>query len=520
MILVWKKWRSKMNLLINPWIPVRTGSEFKQITYKELLCSDQPELQVSLPRDDLELACIQMLAALTQVVFIPEDKPQLRARIKAPMSEDEFGKGVEEYLEWFDLEHPKWPFMQVLEPGTNEPTPIQKLFPGLPAGNNHAFFNSTDECLIVCPSCASIGIFNLCTHTPNLSGKHKGGLRGNAPISTTLYDSNIRKMVWLNVLEKNIVENNYIGEQTPTWINPIKQGLKIPAGDIGLARGLFWTPLLIKLQTELCSINCACCGINSGVGIRGFLLGSDFMFEVIGLWPHPYSPRQLNIQKIGNNSKRKPDESTISFRNTEPAWTQFSEVLFDSPKNDNKPGYIPAAVVAQFNDMYKGVKAHVLIGGYRNKQAAILQRRHELYTLPVGWNDDFRPLISEIIAIGIQTEKILADKVLFPFVKGDKKKNEKGVGAKINMTASTLYFQLSEPLIHQMLRESNLKEFSRSKAQFLEDLYLICFNIFERVTQPYAHKPEIIGTIALARVKMRKLMKNLIKEHTQIGGVA
>ena len=63
-----------MNLLNDPWIPIRKGADFKHIAYKELLCSEQSDLQVALPRDDLELACIQMLAALTQVIFMPADK--------------------------------------------------------------------------------------------------------------------------------------------------------------------------------------------------------------------------------------------------------------------------------------------------------------------------------------------------------------------------------------------------------------------------------------------------------------
>ena len=476
-----------MNLLKDRWIPVRKGSRFEQISYKNLLCSEQPELQVALPRDDLELACIQLLAAMTQVIFMPAEKKELRARIQTTLTEREYDAGIKKYEDWFDLDHPKWPFMQILDPGTNEPTPVQKLFPGLPAGNNHSFFNGKAEFEKVCPSCAALGLFNLCTHTPNLSGKHKGGLRGNAPVSTIVYNSILRRMIWMNAITKETADRVFIGERlkNPVWIDPIKMGERISATSIGIARGMFWAPVHVRLQPIQESINCDCCGTDSNIGIHGFLLGSDFKFEVRGLWPHPFSPRQLNLQKENKTGKEKPEESIVSFRTTEPAWTQFSELLFQSDKTDKKEGYIPAAVVSQYHDLFCDQAIHLLIGGYRNKQASILQRRHELYTMPAGWNDDFRDRIIEVVEIGLKTEKILTDKVLYPVVKGNKDKGEKGVGSAINSQASVLFFHLTEPLIHRMLRETSLREFVQAKNAFLDDLSKICFDIFDRVTRPY-----------------------------------
>lgn len=510
-----------MNLLRDPWIPVRKGSDFKQITYKELLCSEQSDLQVALPRDDLELACIQMLAALTQVIFMPVDKKGLRARIKTPLTEQEYDAGIKKHLEWFDLEHPQWPFMQVLDPGASESTLIQKLFPGLPAGVSHAFFNEVNECRKVCPSCAVISLFNLCTHTPNMSGKHKGGLRGNAPISTMVYDGSLRRMIWKNVLSKDIVDQIFVGSRTeqPVWVEPIEEKRKISATSIGMIRGLFWTPVLVRLQSKQEMISCDCCGLPFSVAIEDFVLGSDFKFEIQGLWPHPYSPRQLNLQKENKKSKEKPEESVVSFRTTAPAWTQFSELLFQSEKTDKKEGYIPAAVVRQYNDLFSDQPLHLIVGGYRNKQAAILQRRHELYSVPAGWNEDLRDKIVEVVNIGLDCRKLLVDKTLYPVVKGNKDNGIKGVGGSINSKASELYFHLTEHFIHRMLRDTSLKEFAQVKTVFIDELCQICFDIFEQVTRPYTHKPELVGTVALARVKLKRLLRNLKEQHTSGGAV-
>ncbi len=516
-----------MNLLKDPWIPVRNGADFQQITYKDLLCLEQPMCRVALSRDDLELACIQMLAALTQVIFMPADKKELRTRIQTPLTEQEYETRVKEYEDWFDLNHPKWPFMQVLEPGTDETTPIQKLFLGLPAGNSHAFFNESNECEKVCLPCAAIGLFNSCTHAPNISGKHKGGLRGNAPISTMIYDGSLRKMIWMNVLSQEMVDRIMLGnrQEIPVWVEKIKgakkqeDGEQIQATNIGMARGLFWTPILVRLLFHNEPIVCDCCGLTSNVGIKGFRLGSVFMFIVKGLWPHPYSPRQLNLQKENKKGKEIPEESVVSFTTTEPAWTQFSELLFHSEKTDKKEGYVPATVISQYHDLFSDKTMYLLIGGYRNKQASILQRRHELYSIPAGWSDDLRDRIIEIIDIGLSMKEILVNKVLYPVVKGDEKKGLKGVGVAINTKASVLYFYLTESHIHNMLRETSLREFAQAKIVFLENISQICLDIFERVTQAYIHKPELIGTVALGRVKLRRLLKELKNKHSVKGGV-
>jgi len=515
-----------MNLLKDNWIPIRVETDFRHISYKELLCTKQPGLQVALPRDDLEMACIQMLAAMTQVIFMPKDKKELRARIKTPLSEKEYDEEVEKYNEkdrkWFDLDHPNWPFMQVPDPEAEKPTPVQKLFPGLPAGNNHAFFNEKDECGKICQSCAAIGLFNLCTHTPNISGKHKGCLRGNAPVSTMVYDGVVRKMIWANLISKEMIDKVYIGErvESPVWTENIKQGEKIHSANIGITRGLFWTPILVRLLPHKAEIKCDCCGLPSNIQITEFLLGSDFKFGVNGLWPHPYSPRQLNLKKDNKKRKNIPEESIVSFRIAEPAWTQFSELIYQSDKTDKKEGYIPAAVVTQYNDLYSDKPLHLVIGGYRNKQASIIQRRHELYSLPAGWNDDFRGQITEIIEIGLKAKETLINKVLYPVVKGNKDKGIKGVGVAINSQASAIYFHITEPLIHRMLRETSLREYGKTKGGFTDDISGICLDIFDRVTHPYIHNPEFIGAIAIGRNKLERLLNKLKKDHCSIGGAA
>jgi CRISPR system Cascade subunit CasA len=147
-----------MNLLTAPWIPVRAdggAGKFRLLTYEELLCQEDEgnRWRISLPRDDLELACLQLLICLTQVIMLPADEQELRRRIMEAPKPEELADRVVPFRDWFDLDHPTQPFMQTRGVKSAETTPIQKLLIGLPEGNNHAFFNEVGEVL-------SIGVEN------------------------------------------------------------------------------------------------------------------------------------------------------------------------------------------------------------------------------------------------------------------------------------------------------------------------------------------------------------------------
>ena len=78
-----------MNLLEDPWIPVRAddgAGAFQLLTYRQLLCGSTGDWQISLPRDDLELACLQLLVCMTQVMFLPENDAALRKHMAEPLS--------------------------------------------------------------------------------------------------------------------------------------------------------------------------------------------------------------------------------------------------------------------------------------------------------------------------------------------------------------------------------------------------------------------------------------------------
>ncbi len=500
-----------MNLLTDRWIPLRDKSGFRQIRYQDLLCEEH-DGQVSLPRDDMELACLQLIICLTQVMFMPPDIRALRARIKSPLTVSEFEGETKKYLAWFDVDHPETPFMQIKDTEAKEVTPIQKLFVGLPAGHNHAFFNDTEEMRTVCAGCAAIALFNQNSSSPNISGKHKGGLRGSAPITTFVVGNTLRETVWCNVLTLDYVSKvfpNYQKQKDddkPTWVKPITSKSTIQENQIGLLRGLFWLPIHIRLYREEQEGVCDSCGSAVGSAYRDFKLGSDFKFAVNGQWPHPHSPRIWNIKK------QQRIEKYLSFTTTAPAWTQLNECLIQH-EQQGKQGHIPAAVVSQFSEVMPDAPLHLKIGGYRNRQASILQRRHELFSIALGWDKNLQRLRA-LIETALEYKELLRDK-LYLADKGDKKRRLKGIGAGVHKAAEELYYQLSEELLHETLRSMNFREFTTTRDRLLDRLSDIALEVFKQVTTPYTHKPELIPIIAISRRDLEEALKRMKKGAAQ-----
>jgi len=201
-----------MNLLIEEWIPVRPlpAGAMDKIGLKQLLCGDG-KWEVCLPRDDMELAAIQLLISITQVLLTPKTPEELKTRIAKPLPESEYDAAIKPYAGWFQLDHPKYPFMQVRGVVAKIITPMDKLFAGITGSENCCFVNEPNVVSQICSGCAAIALFNQASCSPSFGGGSEGGfkngLRGSAPITTLVQGNHLRQTVWLNVLnETNLLQ--------------------------------------------------------------------------------------------------------------------------------------------------------------------------------------------------------------------------------------------------------------------------------------------------------------------------
>ena len=477
-----------MNLLTDKWIPIRKGEQFGQITLQQLLTSDT-KYQLALPRDDMEMGALQMLISLVQAIAIPKTPDQLRHRVCTPLAEKEYLQTCESWSDKFDLVHKAYPFMQVADPKSKDVTPIQKLFVGLPAGNNHAFFNEPGEISEVCCSCAMIALFNLASNAPGISGKHKAGLRGGGKVSTFVVGSHLRETIWLNVLSQEAATQLLPDTENFEfcWVSAIKPGQKILANSIGINRGLFWQPLRLRLSIQAKTTVCQHCRHQTHAIINGFWCEADFKFEIVGHWPHPHSPREWDIKRD------KRQERYISFNQLVPGWTQLNKFVLDYATE--KEGNVRAAVISQFEQVFlerSHAQIILYVAGYVNKQAGITERRHEVFAIPELWREN-KITLERAVKIALEAKQVLRGRLYY---------FGKETGAQIHSLAERQYYQQTESSIHQLLRSFNgRKEITEAYQEFIDQCKSLVRLIFEDLTAPYRHSPE--GLKLYAKTKAR-----------------
>lgn len=482
-----------MNLLSDDWIPVAGIAGPQRASLRTLLCEEGAK-ELRLPRDDMELAALQLLISLVQCIAPPADRAELRDRIRRPLTTTQFDAAVAPYRDWFDLDHATTPFMQSRGVAAKEVTPIQKLFIGLPQGNNHKFFDPEGAIDAVCGGCAAIALFNQASCCPSFGGGFKGSLRGQAPI-TTLFDApDLRRCIWENVLP---LDDQAAWQQatrdTPTWIDVIKPGDSLPAVDIGLRRGLFWQPARIELQGESDDGRCASCGQPAERRYTSFLK-EKFNYNIEGLWTHPHSPRVWRL-KSG-----QPEIHYSSFTTTAPAWTQLSQFVIQVP-GENKEGHRPAAVVAAALARNLDGSNQLLVGGYCADKALVTERRHELFSFKDGWDDALADLQS-FVQIGLDVKKTLYDSLIC--VAQGRKGKFKGTGVNAHKSAEAAFFQRSEPLVHARLRLLDPASAEHEKSAIHAELRALAFELYDEAVKPYRHEAGLVHAIAVGRAKMFK----------------
>ncbi|PHM23804.1 type I-E CRISPR-associated protein Cse1/CasA [Xenorhabdus ehlersii] len=498
-----------MDLLVHNWIPVRpmAGGIPTTISLQTLLCSDEQWI-LCLPRDDMELSALQLLVCLTQVIWTPQDDQTLRLRIKQPLTFDDFVQGISAWSDTFQLDHPDMPFMQFKGVSANDVTSMDKLLAGLTGATNCTFINEPGQGDALCGGCTVIALFNKANNAPSFGGGFKSGLRGGAPVTTLLQAINsryadLRTTIWLNVLTQPYLQQLFSkdlqAKQLPVWQEPIQAGATIPATHIGLLRGLFWQPNHIELCPPVGVGQCSGCGQQATQRYTGFLK-EKFNFSVEGIWPHPHSPRVLQVKQ------GVVEEKFLAFTTSAPSWTQISRLLV-SREADKKEGHRPAAVVDQSRSVFSKAQMQLIVGGYRNNQASILERRHDVMVVNQGWQTH-PEVINEVVGIGLGYKTALR-KALYIFAEGIKENDIKGAGIPVHEKGEREYYRQSDLLIPNLLASIDFTQADEYLEQLKKSLNNLCINLFKQMTAPYRHHPKLVKALAIARRSLHKQLTAL-----------
>lgn len=506
-----------MNLLTDQWIPVRPleGGSLEKLTLQQLLCEDS-KWELCLPRDDMELAALQLLICITQAILTPQDALELSQRIARGITKREYDTAIQPYLDWFSLDHQKHPFMQVRDITAKEITPMDKLMAGLTGATNSCFINQPDLAKGLCVGCTAIALFNQASCAPSFGGGFKGALRGSSPITTLIQGDHLRRTIWLNVLSNEEILNTIpwhseTNDQKPTWINPIRAGEVLPAQGIGFIRGLLWQPAHIELSSPVAGRMCSCCGFSTDIVYLSFKK-AKFNYTIEGKWPHPHSPRVMTIKK------GVPEEKFAAFTTSAPAWTQLARFVVQQQLDaNNAEGQQPAAVILQAKKILgpQSRKLHLIVGGYRNKKASVLERRHEVFTLNHGW-DRKTEVVHYLVSSGRGYRDAL-NKAIYSFANGHKDIKAKGAGIRINQGVEVQFYRRSEPTIEDTLARIDFDNPEPQLAIMRQSLKRIVEELFENSVRPYLNDPELIRTRAVARRILHKHLNDLEPQNNKGG---
>lgn len=483
-----------MNLLTDQWIPVQQLGIQEKITLQQLLCGEN-EGELCLPRDDMELACLQLLVAIVQVLFTPADKKSLVDRVKSPLSLQEYVDACEGRLEWFDLEHPDTPFMQFRGVKSKEPTGMEKLLAGVADGTNKAFMNPQGLGAGLCSSCVAIALYNTAYNCPSMGGGFKAGMRGSTPITVLIRAEDLRRTIWKNVLtdetwDQEMSWHRDTREHVPNYVEKINAGEKIHVSNIGLARGLFWQPAHFELCPAVKQGDCSLCGCESKL-YTGFKK-EKFSYTAEGVWPYPLSARVFSVKK-GVKEEKFP-----SFTTTQPSWVHLAKLIFD--RKGDKDGYQSAPVIRQLKSF--GVpRLDFIVGGYRNNQATVLERRHELFTLADGWADH-GDIIDEVVKNSQEYRKSLS-KALYIFGHGIKDRFA-GAGVDLADRYSEVFYQETERLVHDFFAEVYFDNPELHMKEFYTKLEGVVLRLFDQAVNPYRREPKMLQALASSK----RLLKN------------
>jgi CRISPR system Cascade subunit CasA len=492
-----------MNLLTDAWIPIQLQGRYQKIALQQLLCGEAGG-ELCLPRDDMELACLQLLCVITQVLFTPKDKKELGRFVQQPLTPEIYAEACKDKLDWFDLDHPQTPFMQIRGVNAKEPTTMDKLLAGVADGTNKSFVNPAGLGEALCGGCAAVALFNVANNAPSMGGGFKGSLRGSTPITVLIKGKDLRQTLWLNVLTQESAESvmpwyQETKDQHPNYWDTVKAEEKIPASSIGLIRGLLWQPAHFELLPVEKTAICSCCGCGESV-YRGFKK-AKFNYTVEGVWPHPLSSRTFTIKK-GEREEKFP-----SFTTTAPTWTHLSKLVVD--QQNDKEGQQAAPVLQQARTFMAADKIQLIVGGYRNNQATVLERRHELFSLAQGWAE--HGLVIHKIIEGSLAYKTALRKALYLFAVGVKDKVH-GSGINLCDPIEANYYQQTENLLHQTFAGVDFSAPTSSMQTLNRKLKTIVLDLFEQATDPYRQEPKMLKALALARRSLHKSLKDLEPE--------
>ena len=296
-----------MNLLNEPWMPVRTRDGSREWIHPSQL--SRPDiLAFDAERADFNGALAQFAIGLLQTTAPVERDSEWRRLFKEPPSGEALAEWFAPVTAAFEFDGEDARFMQDFSLGAEDGTAcdIAALLieaPGISTvDDNKDHFIKRGHVAQLCPHCAATALFTLQVNGPPGGSGHRTGLRGAGPLTTMLLapeGSSLWQQLWLNVFERDRFVDSFALERsaiylTFPWMAAVtaiqKDGAETAPAQTHPAH-VFWAmPRRIRLNLDgQRHGDCDICGRNSDAlvfGHRAHKHGLNYK----GGWNHPLTP--------------------------------------------------------------------------------------------------------------------------------------------------------------------------------------------------------------------------------------
>lgn len=386
-----------MNLLFEPWIPVRwQNGEQHTICFNQLIDSNIADF--SFQRADFQGAAYQFAIGVLQTLFAPQNEQQwLQNYQQAPDLHDLTG-ALEKGRHAFELTSDSDTaarFMQDYEPLEQaEAGPIAGLLIEAP-GDNTLKLN-TDHFIkrglynqLSLPM-AAIALFTLQINAPSGGKGHRTGIRGGGPLTTLVLPHDAKatlwQKLWLNVLSRekfSYDEPDLHSAAVFPWLDFTKEskqkGTEVFAKDVHPLHMYWAMPRRIRLEVQQGHAICDLDGTECQQYVSSYRT-QNYGYNYSGSWCHPLTHYRTN--------PKKPDEDNLSTKG-QPGGVSYKYwqalTLLDEAQ-----GSIPAKVVTAYS-----TGRDTLLGGRSGEYQRLWAFGYDMDNMKArGWYSTELPLFN------------------------------------------------------------------------------------------------------------------------------
>lgn len=386
-----------MNLLFDPWIPVRWhNGEQHTICFNQL--TDPNIADFAFPRADFQGAAYQFAIGVLQTLFAPQNEEQWLLNYQQAPDLQLLTSALEKGRHAFELISDSAKaarFMQDFDPLEQaEAGSIAGLLIEAPGGNtvkqNTDHFIKRGLCNHVSLPMAAIALFTLQINAPAGGQGHRTGLRGGGPLTTLVlpHDAGapLWKKLWLNVLSREKFpcdEPDLHSSAVFPWLGPTKEskqkGTEVFAKDVHPLHMYWAMPRRIRLEVQQGSAICDLDGTECHQFVSSYRT-QNYGYNYSGSWWHPLTHYRTN--------PKKPDEDNLSTKG-QPGGVSYKYWQALTLLDDDE-GSIPAKVVTAYS-----TGRDTLLGGRSGEYQRLWAFGYDMDNMKArGWYSTELPLFN------------------------------------------------------------------------------------------------------------------------------